>query len=61
MLSVEYNDSLIQYMARLNAISLDASLLPHGGREWCSAFPKWVHENDQNSSPNHENAVLILV
>jgi hypothetical protein len=46
------------YMERLDAMSLDVSLLPRGGRKWCSAFPKRVHENDQNNSPN---AVLILV
>ena len=42
-------------------MSLDASLVPRGGREWCSAFPKRVHENDQDSSPNYENPVLVRV
>jgi hypothetical protein len=47
------------YMAKLVAMSLEASLVPRGVREWCSAFPKRVHENDQDSSPNHENPVLV--
>jgi hypothetical protein len=42
-------------------MSLDTALVPRGVREWCSAFPKRFHENYQNNSPNHENAVLVLV
>lgn len=43
MLSAEYNDSLIQGEV-VNAFLGKRSLVPRGGRKWCSAFPKRVHE-----------------
>ena len=61
MLSVEYNEPLIQGEVERQAVLRMQSLVPRGGREWRSAFPKRVHENDQNNSLNHENAVLVLV